>query len=554
MRSSWLPFLLLLLAETARAACSENTPGVTGTGQTFEQTINSDTISITVTDGTDSGQSIDVRCQLAADGHSWLIAPANDNGSLTIKSKSPAQTSGSGWTDNGAEVDPTSQHAGQGLNEGDDCGTFAGNVTLPYTINTGTVGRPVSFITTRTHADKANGGSTGSERTCNEHVEIFSILPTMPTVPTFRPPYFGTDKPLYTVYDINWPTLPQLPDSYSFDFTPELAFNTWGVHLWGTSGGEEKHMGRQNQLETRNSTWPAQTMEALAPQFQTGFVACATDAECDDKRATVKVAVQRVIDVLQIWIEGGNDNSGGAPGEHHPDHGGWAMTGGFNNGHGGEILFACEILDLWDTACSGLATYLASTEGQECGVGAQMILNPPNASGKNVWLWGGITGKSFCYQHSQGGNQRQSHDVDGKVDGDPTTNNGAGGKCEATNAYYVPLYMDNESTGTEFSTFIAVWAIEALYTRVTGWGDLDGSMAYLRRIHEPGGGAYCDPDSFDITPRVTGASSGGPPHDFDTDAYSHIANEIFTDIEDCTPTCTGQNDGERFEIPAPELP
>ncbi len=161
----------------------------------------------------------DCRCGQFANQHDYWVAPSSDGGTVTITGMTPAQTgSGSGLT-NGAVADPSSTDHFQGWNGALD---YDGSLTVkvPYVVNTSSVGRPVVLMKASSHSSNTSGHTKcNDERMCLEHVEALTIVPSPPG-DAFRPPYFGTEKPMIPASRFDMSVLPSLAptgkeDSYA---------------------------------------------------------------------------------------------------------------------------------------------------------------------------------------------------------------------------------------------------------------------------------------------------------------------------------------------------
>ncbi len=87
-----------------------------------------------------------------------------------------------------------------------------------------------SLLSARSYETAGNTtGITGDNqywamtRSSTETVAVLTVLPEAPPDNSFRPPFYGTEKPLYSADDINWDALPRLlPPQY--DENPEYDF------------------------------------------------------------------------------------------------------------------------------------------------------------------------------------------------------------------------------------------------------------------------------------------------------------------------------------------
>lgn len=125
-------------------------------------------------------------------------------GPVTLIGYTPAANGSGINARNGAMINPTSN-----LNQGYD-GRYTGRgdgvtysdsfnmgIGLPRTLNPGD-----SLIVTTSRDPTNPSPSFITNASALDYAEIFTIVSTLPPVNAFRPPYYGTNKPIYTTDDI----------------------------------------------------------------------------------------------------------------------------------------------------------------------------------------------------------------------------------------------------------------------------------------------------------------------------------------------------------------
>ena len=133
----------------------------------------------------------------------WWVCPTNPGGTVTISAITPAYNAGQAT--HGFQVNPSSMNS-QGYDGRVLPGWNSGLVpTLPLAVSGGSsVVKAVSAA--------SPGGSAPDHLPSLETAVVLTVLNTPPVQPsrTFRPPYYGTYKPLYTLDDLDEARLPSL--------------------------------------------------------------------------------------------------------------------------------------------------------------------------------------------------------------------------------------------------------------------------------------------------------------------------------------------------------
>ncbi len=160
----------------------------------------------------------------------WWVCPPSPGGTVTITSITPAYSAGQ--TTNGFQVNPSSMtsqgYDGRAL-PGWDAGLVA---ALPLTVAGGS-----SIVKAVSAADP--GASSPDHLPSLQTAVVLTVLDAPPAQPslTFRPPYYGVYKPLYTVDDLDASRLPSLapvgsPPSLSWvrDRFQRVQLDQWYQH------------------------------------------------------------------------------------------------------------------------------------------------------------------------------------------------------------------------------------------------------------------------------------------------------------------------------------
>lgn len=146
-------------------------------------------------------------CGQFINGDTW-VTPSSPGGHVRIMSITPAVADGR----NGWEVNPT-DIVMQGFDRiaPDFDGTLV--PALPYDAAPDT-----SIIQAVSNATGCDGGAGG--KTCLTTAAVLTVLGAVPAdqgATVFRPPYFGTAKPLISSKDIDWTKLPSFPTTSAID-------------------------------------------------------------------------------------------------------------------------------------------------------------------------------------------------------------------------------------------------------------------------------------------------------------------------------------------------
>ncbi len=140
-------------------------------------------------------------------GEYWVL---DEGGGVVVSSVSPPRAqvdiSGLYWM-HGSQVNPTT--AEQPFNEIHP-NTYNGSLiaTYPLTLDAGdSLMSSIGWETAGTNNDIINYGAA---RGVNKTIAVLTTLGSVPSDNCFRPPYFGTEKPLFDADDLNLDLLPKL--------------------------------------------------------------------------------------------------------------------------------------------------------------------------------------------------------------------------------------------------------------------------------------------------------------------------------------------------------
>ena len=139
-------------------------------------------------------------------GDYWVVGP------LTVSSVSPAPTSGR----HGSMVNPTSVGTVQGYDNRVAGYSSSERISFPYSMTAGD-----SVVSTISWANNSIslydqgeadllGKNVGANHYALKSAAVLTCLSSTPASDAFRPPYAGTNKPLFEKSDINYSSLPDL--------------------------------------------------------------------------------------------------------------------------------------------------------------------------------------------------------------------------------------------------------------------------------------------------------------------------------------------------------
>lgn len=454
--------LILLFHSFSYAACDCGDAGDTCQGQSISYTRDGETITFEF-----NCSGGDCYCGKFANDWDYWVAPMVPGNDVTITTMTPTET-GSGTTlRNGAMQDPTGMEL-QGFHGGDysDDGKLSiltsydasVMVSPPMIVNIETLGRPSTIIKSDAAPDAT---CNGTDRICISYFETLTVLNTPPGN-VFRPPFFGTEKPLipYSNYD----------DSILSNVTG-IGTATWSrayelvqsVHIGAMSALRQPAQGLNaavnDQTDDGYDAYITQKLNAA-------ILKLAEDPGEDSalKRSIAISIAQRGIDLYYISKNGAN--APGSPYDGYGDFstvpcGAWVAAGGYNQGYLTPILFSAALLNKseWITALNSM---LSTRDSKQCFGETGFIQENVLELGKGVPTFGHLNTDLYlnigdCNGSNRncasvGGSSLASYDLyDGLADGDPLSNTGS------PTAYQVIV------TGENFGAAIATWLTPAVY-------------------------------------------------------------------------------------------
>lgn len=230
-------------------------------------------------------------CGRFANGDYW-VAPDDPTGTVTLTAISPDAGSGR----NGWEVNPADTSA-HGFDDRIDSYDGGRTPSLPYAASGGT-----SIV-------KAVSTTDADCRPCLQSAAILTVVSEPPAgggVELFRPPYFGTDKPLIETSQLQLdalPTVARIPDAPTLEEVRSSFAGPWLDHKTGWTGA---------------SIHPSDLMPEygadVASAIGTGVLGLMFDDPMDDKRAAAIAVTQVGIDLYHAFMGGTSWPAGGGHG------------------------------------------------------------------------------------------------------------------------------------------------------------------------------------------------------------------------------------------------
>lgn len=466
-----LPMTLALIASagSAKAACdcgsTDPVNACTGNAVTYVR----EGVSIGFEFSCDGGAC---RCGQFANAHDYWVAPAVDGGTVVITNMTPAQTGSGSSLRNGAEVDPVSTDNEQGW---DGTLRYAAErtISVPYAVDTAAKGRPVVVMKAKSHpANQPGHGKCNDDRMCLQYLESLTVVSTPPG-DVFRPPYFGTEKPMIPASQLDTSILPALPEvGNEPDFDDALAAVTSPAvqHIYDWNTREKFHP--DINYNHPNSGYDGYIQLRVHPAYLALLVEPDDQLQATKKELLARRVAQRGIDLYYIFKNGGEGR--------HPTCGGWLGNGGYGTGNLTPILITKSLLGLDATWGAHIDSVLSTEEGRQCFSETSMI-QPPDPNGKNVALYGVKTTSVYTVSSSS----KDAADPNGLVDG----GGNAASECIAP-------YQSCCTTNIWRAGAMPMWLIPAVRQSfpqgAQHWLDFTDR---IKRV-----GAYCDPNSFRGTP------------------------------------------------------
>ncbi|MEM9341211.1 MAG: hypothetical protein AAGA66_20950, partial [Bacteroidota bacterium] len=286
------------------------------------------------------------------DGSPWVVS----DGSINLTATSPESVIGR----NGGFVNPTSSF-GNGaddrlkFNDYDHQENLTSSEKLPRQLTAGE-----SYVHTVSKSADAPGDASELEE-----IQVLTILEEVPPQNSFRPPYSGTLKPIYTVSDIQWDNLPSYANTANTPTIEEcLSYFSQGPYIKIKDGfsdrywhADKNHPGGEYGREIAKNTGKA-LMRVMLEGSQ------------EEKQDLVIALIQAGIDCYGAAASGLT----------------WNADGGHNQGAKMLILFAGKMLgsqELLDMANWELSDVFQ--EDQQVFYIDQAIVDVTNGNGEKEW-------------------------------------------------------------------------------------------------------------------------------------------------------------------------
>jgi len=177
-------------------------------------------------------------------------------------------------------------------------------------------------------------GSSGcnresSTKTCLKEASVLTILNKVPAVNTFRPPYFGTEKPLLSA-DLNLDLLPDLPLLTLQESLADVeAIFGGGVWLDHIEGSRNRYGHPADAMRTVGGNNAAEYGTKMSLSITSAMLRTMQTATDGEKRNLVNRIVQFGIDLFYMAKNGKT----------------WPANGGIHAGRKGVILYAGYLLN-----------------------------------------------------------------------------------------------------------------------------------------------------------------------------------------------------------------
>ena len=363
----------------------------------------------------------------------WWVCPLSPGGTVTITNITP--TYSAGQTTNGFQVNPASMNS-QGYDGRILPGWNAGLVpTLPLTVPGGR-----SIVKAVSATDP--GGASAGHMPSLETAVVLTVLDTPPAQPaqTFRPPYYGSYKPLYTLGNLSESRLPSLAPVGSPPSLTWIRDRFQRVQLDQYYEWSGRYMHPADNFRATPGAGDVSNYGADMAQDHNSAIMrlMLNDATWSQKQAAL-------INVLQAGIDWfGMVNAGG----------GWTANGGHATGRKQMIFFAGMMFDSSEMKAV-LANPALHTFCENDFVTMGSVANRP--------LWGFPSSDPDDYwdQINNGTGRRDLADPTGQIDGGYST--GAGYQSISTNTFAEAALMVHLMSGA------SVWAHDDFLDYVDRW-------------------------------------------------------------------------------------
>lgn len=260
----------------------------------------------------------------------WWVVPDSPAGTVTLTSLAPTPYS-SGCTAsgrNGWQVNPVVDGP-QGLDTRIRGTTYQASRVpcLPYAAAPGqSIVKVTSWSPTSAECWWTSNDTT---ETCLTDAAVLTVLATPPPSGSFRPPYTGTQKPLYSSADLRMGVLPKLPKvagTPTLDRTRQMFGGPWLDHFSGWPSRDVHASNNARTLEDLSD--PADYGAEFARATAEAVLRTLHDETDAQKLPLVIPIVQLGIDLYQQLLQGNR----------------WQAHGGHGNGRKLPILYAGLLL------------------------------------------------------------------------------------------------------------------------------------------------------------------------------------------------------------------
>jgi MYXO-CTERM domain-containing protein len=436
----------------------------------------------------------DYSCGQFANGDWWVI---DEGQGVTITDISPASSPGRhGWESNPSEI------SSQPYDDRISSYTDQLQPDLPYAASAGeSIVKSVSVSDDDTNC-----------RPCLQFAAVLTVVDTEPAADALRPPYFGDDKPIYRVEDVDTDRLPRLDSSCcdeasSFDGLAERYRRVQLDHKTNWSG---RHMH------------PVDNMPDYGASIARNAAVGALRFMLDDFDFSEPGHRQALINYLQMGVDLFGMVEGGMN---------WHANGGHLNGRKLPVTFAGILLGAPEIqAAAGSDVYSEND---------QVFFSPEADDGAGMSLYGMPCSESEYWNRMRtGSGNRACRDPYGYIDGGSAEIGGAYQSCCTANP----------------------WRYTALAVRLM-WAepvfDYDPLLDYVDRLDDVGVWASPDPcapydgepDNYGVTygPDGNGGCIQGGGRfpdkhgeDISGNYGNGFGNQMLQAFKACTPDCPGQ--------------
>jgi hypothetical protein len=437
-------------------------------------------------------------CGRFANDHDYWVAPPNPDGAVTITRMTPDSVGiGTSNLRHGAQLDPQNMadqgFHGEGVAHVMISPTHARTLRVPVTVNAKSLGRPAVIQKSISNDERCNT----RDRVCLDYVETLTVL-ERPPGDVFRPPFYGTEKPMYPASSIDLSILPNLErvgSSMSWDEALAHVRHVWPAEYVSAQTGRQGMRARVNYGGVgRGYDGYVHVPQTRALMMLTAAPTNATDAA--KKAQLARHIIQRGIDLYYIHKNGG-DRDYGMIRNTAAGCGAWPALGGFNSNKLVPIVLAANLLGDTDWLAKINAT-LSTPEGRDCFAETSFI-QPAQGIGKNIPLFGHMNTRAitrFCDNGSNNNCGSGWPSFDGLQDG-------GGGLSSCPTAYQQCC-----THGPWLGSALTVWLIPQV--RATFPANARHWLEYVERARRTGAdagthfGSYCSKGNF----HVTGWNSG----------------------------------------------